>query len=78
LRLGAASRQEADRASVWHGLQEAEPGTPLPAEFPHRATLAAAGYTAMEDLDGADVDELVDLVGLRRAEATSVIAAMES
>lgn len=77
LRLGAAARGERDRESVWHGLQLAEPGVPLPATFPQYDRLTAAGYVTVEDLEGADADELVDLVGLRRAEAESVLAALE-
>jgi hypothetical protein len=55
----------------------AEPGVPLPATLPHYDRLTEAGYVTVEDLDGADADELVDLVGLRRAEAESVLAALE-
>jgi hypothetical protein len=55
----------------------AEPGVPLPATLPQYDRLIEAGYVTVEDLDGADADELVDLVGLRRAEAESVLAALE-
>lgn len=51
------------------------PGTPLGADVPHRERLAAAGYTAVEDLAGADVEELVVCVGLTAREAATVLVA---
>lgn len=75
------SRMIADRtdrpaeASVWHAKQEAEPGTLLPSGFPLKTELAAVGYVAKEDLDFADVDELVSYVSLSASDAQTVLAA---
>lgn len=60
---------------VWQAKQEAEPGTELAADFPSAAALEAAGYTTVEDLDGADVAEL-RRAGLTRRQAETVIAAV--
>ena len=60
---------------VFQAKQDAEPGTPLAATFPHLTQLATAGYTTTEDLDGADEDELVT-AGLTRREAQDVVAAL--
>lgn len=60
---------------VWRAKQEAEPGTALPSGFPHKAALEAAGYTTVQDIDGADQDELRKYVSLRPYEADAVIAA---
>jgi hypothetical protein len=59
---------------VWRGKQEAESATALPSDFPHLSTLTPLGYTAREDLAGADECELTDL-GLTLSQATEVIAA---
>jgi hypothetical protein len=64
-----------DSDGVWKAKQEAQPGTPLPDDFAHRTTLADLGYTASEDLDGADADEL-ERAGLTQRQATEVIAAL--
>ncbi|MFO7178986.1 MAG: hypothetical protein DIU78_009830 [Pseudomonadota bacterium] len=61
--------------ALWRGKQEAEPGAALPVTFPMRGELAALGYTAVEDLDGADVEELARL-GLSRKDAAAVMAAL--
>lgn len=60
---------------VWHGKQLAEPGTALPASFPFIAELEAAGYVAVEDLDGADACE-VESIGLTAPETDLVMAAL--
>lgn len=62
---------------AWRSFQEALYWPDLPADFPGRATLVAAGYTTVRDLDGATEDELVD-VGLSRSDAALVLAAMEN
>lgn len=62
-------------AGVWRAKQEAEAGTPLPATYPARSALAAAGYTAAEDLVGVDEDELMR-AGLSMTEAQGVLAAL--
>lgn len=61
---------------VWRGKQEAVPGTALPDGFPSRTALADVGYTAKEDLDGADCDELADYVGLSPSQSEAVFAAL--
>jgi hypothetical protein len=61
--------------SLWRGKQEAEPATPLPEDFPHRTELEAHGYTAQEDLVGADECELVEWVELSVRAAKAVLAA---
>lgn len=52
------------------------PGTPLAANFPALSKLQAAGYTCVEDLDGANEDELIKYVpGITWNEANAAIAA---
>jgi hypothetical protein len=58
---------------AWRLKQKQEPGTALAGGFPASALLATAGYTCVEDLDGADVDELCD-AGLSTALASKVLA----
>jgi hypothetical protein len=62
-------------ADVWRAKQAEVAGTPLPSAVPHQTELATAGYTAVEDLDGADIDELV-AAGLSYRQATAVLAAL--
>ena len=61
---------------VWRQKQEAESGTALSATFPAADLLEAAGYTTEEDLDGADIDELVE-AGIPYHDASAAIAALE-
>lgn len=61
---------------VWRSKQEDEPGSPLASTFPSKAKLAEAGYTAVEDLDGADCAELEDYAGLSVSDARAVLAAV--
>jgi hypothetical protein len=74
-RLQAALYEESDIELTWQAKQESEPGTPLPTSFPHRAALAAFGYTTSEDLDGADADELLR-VGFSTDDAKAIIEAL--
>lgn len=60
---------------TWQARQLAEPGIALPATFPHMTELAAAGYVANTDLEGADACELQDYAGLSARQAEAVIAA---
>jgi hypothetical protein len=53
-------------------IHDALPGTPLGADVPHPERLAAAGYAAVEDLAGADVEELVVCAELTTREARIV------
>lgn len=66
-------------AGVWRSKQEACASTPLPADFPFAQQLAAVGYTAREDLEGADGDELlVPPLSLSPSDAAAVLAALEA
>lgn len=71
-------RQEGDEAlsDVFAAKQEGIVGTPLPSSVPHQTELRKLGYITIEDLTGADVEELVDS-GLSRSLAANVIAALE-
>lgn len=64
-----------DSEFVWKAKQEAQPGTPLPEDFPLASQLAELGYTTREDLDGADEDELTRL-GIGSRGARQVLAAL--
>lgn len=71
------ARDECDDSErVWQAKQEAEPGTALPADFPLNSELAASGYTTVEDIDGADEDELVK-INLTSRQARAVLAALK-
>ena len=58
------------------GKQQDQLGTPLPADFPSRAELIAAQYVALEDIDGADVNELMRHARLQSRAARAVLAAV--
>lgn len=61
--------------AVWQAKQEAEGGSALVAPFPSLSVLTDAGYSTVEDLNGAETQELVEL-GLSRRDAASVLAAL--
>lgn len=63
---------EPSLSGAYRSKQEAEPGTDLPAGFVLKTELAALGYTTVEDLDGADEQELVT-AGLSRNQAKAVL-----
>lgn len=71
--------EEGALAAVFRAKFLEAPGVPLPDDFPSLAKLAAAAIpmTTIEDVRGADVRELVKYAGLTRAEAASVLAAIE-
>lgn len=69
------ARQLCLEEGIWKGKQEDEPATALAPDFPNRAALVAAGYTALEDLDGASTQELKRFVRLSSQEAEAVLAA---
>ena len=73
----ARARGEMGLADAWRTKQLAEPGVVLPDAWPHANGLRAAGYTAREDLDGADEDEL-RAAGLGPQEARAVLAALHT
>lgn len=75
-RIEAGRRCEPALRDVWHAKQSEEPGTDLPTGFPAKAELAVAGYTTVEDLDGADVEELEDYAGISQLQASAVLAAL--
>jgi hypothetical protein len=58
--------------------QEAQPGRALPSDFPFLAKISApsAGYTTIEDLDGANVRELRN-IGLTQAQAIAVLTRLQ-
>lgn len=70
-------RWEEGLAAAMRGRLNQVPGTPLPATFPFLTELAAALYTCVEDLDGADAGELVKWVpGITNLkDATTVLTA---
>lgn len=76
LKRQAAAALDEPLAETWQAKQEAEPGTALPADFPDLEVLVAAGYSAVEDLDGAEAQELVDL-GLAPHRADAVLLALQ-
>ncbi len=73
-RLLARLREEEE--SVWIFKQTNEPGVALPSTFPFLTELNAAGYLAVEDLDGADTNELITYVPLSNDGAAVVLAAL--
>jgi hypothetical protein len=77
-RITAKQLDDLALSAVWHSKQEEQPGTELPADFPLKTELAAIGYTADTDLDGADADELMQYAGLTQKNADAVISAFEA
>lgn len=75
MRMNARLVGDTELEGVWRAKQEAQPGTPLPATFPFLFDLANGGYTTREDLDGADVFELVQIARLHRGDAHIVLTA---
>lgn len=61
--------------SHWANEQQSSAGVPLPADFPFRAKLVGRWYTTWEDLDGADVEELLE-EGFRPREAAAIFRAL--
>ena len=79
LQAQAEERQaDPDFGGVWRSKQQQVEGTALPSTFPHRARLVAAGYSTVEDLDGAEAPELVRQVRLSLREAQAVLLALAS
>jgi hypothetical protein len=71
-----ALRRQCLEEDVWVNKQEAEPGVLLPATFPSLSVLSTAGYTTVEDLDGADTHELRRATGMSQRQAEAVLAAL--
>lgn len=75
-RLRFSDQGERGLASAYLGKQLAEPGTPLPEAFPAREKLTAAGYVAIEDVQGANEREL-ERAGLTPREALAVLSVLD-
>lgn len=60
LRQAAVAQDAPGLASVCRGRRDALAGTPIPAGFPWRASLLAAGYRSTEDLPDPDTDDRED------------------
>ena len=76
LKMRAAAVELSSLEQAWDGIRRGEPGTAIPTTMPARAELVAAGYLAVEELDGADATELTN-AGLSPAQAAAVLAALE-
>jgi hypothetical protein len=64
------TERDEGRSSVAQALRLAQSGTTLPSTFPSRAVLLAAGVLAVEEVQGAGLDELRSYgLSLPRAEA---------
>ena len=72
-----AREHDLDSERVWQSKQEGIIGTAFPATFPLISALSTAGYSTVEDLDGADAAELC-VAGLTSHEATAVLAAFSA
>lgn len=77
LKMRAAVGNGSPVSVAWDGIRKGEPGTELPQNLPARGALIAAGYLVVEEIDGADEDELTG-AGLSSHQAAAVIAAVES
>jgi len=75
LRYRWAYRNDDEIWFSWDARRQQLPGTALPASFPARATLTAAGVLALEEIQGADESELL-LTGLSSSQAAAVLAAL--
>ena len=73
----AALREEWDLAGFWRSKQEAQPGAALADDVPYLTRLQAAGYTTVEDLDGADSCEL-EAQGFSSRESSAILATIPS
>lgn len=75
LQMKAALSLRDDIESVWDAKRRSIAGTALPVGFPARALLTAAGYLALEELQGANTTEL-SRAGLTSQQAAAVLAAI--
>ena len=76
-RLAARVSGDSALELTWQSKQEGEGGIGLPPDLPSYTTLVAAGYSTVQDLDGADTDELAS-IGIRNRQADRVFAALAS
>jgi hypothetical protein len=71
-----ADERKSELGGVYRKIRDTEvSGTDLPADFPRRSEVLAAGYAAVEDLQDATEDELVRR-GMSRRAAKSVLSAL--
>ena len=75
LKWKCAEATDDPNAQNWQAKHLAVSGTSLPVDFPGLATLATAGYTTVEDVNGADLDEL-KVAGLDHTTANDALAAI--
>jgi hypothetical protein len=75
--LGAEHVGDIGLASAWRAKQLAQPGTNLPSTFPFLALLQSVGYRTVEDLAGADFDELERTTELPTEHIEAVLKALE-
>lgn len=61
---------------MWQSKQEGVPAQALPSGFPSRAALLAAGYSTVDDVDGASCAELRQYARISNTAAQAVIAAV--
>ena len=71
---GLEDLDEHELALLFKAKQVEIVGTDLPLSFPGRDALIAAGYTAIEDVRGAESEELTEL-GLTEDDANAAIEA---
>lgn len=64
---------QTDLHYTWDAERSGLPGTEFPSTYPARASLIAAGYWALEDLQGATIAELRS-AGLSSIDAAAVFA----
>lgn len=74
-RLAAHRVTQHELEGMWAAKQLAEPGVELDADFPFRERLVSAGYLTVEDVQGANTEELQQ-AGLTPREAAAVLAAL--
>lgn len=70
-----SARRLGREEGVWLSKLRQYPGTLLPPGFPSRAQLLSAGYTAVEEVDGATPLELAQFARLSASAAGAAIAA---
>lgn len=75
LAMKRGQRLRDDSDLQWDGKRREIPGTTIPVGFPARAEILLAGYLVTEELDGANIKELL-AAGLSRSQAAAVIAAL--
>lgn len=76
--LTAEATLDEGLASAWRAKQLAQSGTPLPPTFPFAAQLAEIGYLAVEDLDGADANEMEQSTELNPEQIEAVLQALDA